>query len=256
MSEDASTADAPALFQPVDDAARRLGKSLLRGVRYGALGVLDPETGAPALSRVNLAPDIDGRPIFLASTLSPHFRALEGDGRCSVLMGTENDAALKGDPLAHPRLAVAGRAERIADPAERARLRARFLGRHPKAALYVDFGDMAFWRLTPESASLNGGYGKAYAPAPADLVTPLETCSGLAEAEASAVAHMNDDHLDAVAHYARAHLALDGDGWRLASLDAEGLDLIRGDRLARLWFETPLPDAAALRSTLVALAKG
>ena len=30
---------------------------------------------------------------------------------------------------------------------ERLALRARFLARHPKSALYADFGDFAFWRI-------------------------------------------------------------------------------------------------------------
>ena len=49
----------------------------------------------------------------------------------------------KGDPLAHPRLTVLGALVRSAD----ARLRRRFLARHPKSALYVGFRDFSFWRI-------------------------------------------------------------------------------------------------------------
>jgi putative heme iron utilization protein len=48
-------------------------------------------------------------------------------------------------------------------------LRAHWLKGHPKAALYIDFADFAFVRLTPESALLNGGFGRAFRLSPEDL---------------------------------------------------------------------------------------
>jgi putative heme iron utilization protein len=99
---------------------------------------------------------------------------------------------------------------------------------------------------------LNAGFGKAYALTPSDLVTGCAGLAALADAEASAVAHMNSDHGDAVDRYA-ALAGGDEAGWRLACLDPEGLDLTRGDRVARLWFETPLTSPGD--RPLVALAK-
>src|SRR3546814_8069469 len=77
------------------------------------------------------------------------------------------------------------------------------LFRSPKAALYVDFPDFSFWRLEIARASLNGGFGRAYAMTPADVLTDLSGREDLLEAEAGAVAHMNADHADAVELYAR-----------------------------------------------------
>ena len=86
-----------------------------------------------------------------------------------------------------------GTAERIAD-GRRAGIRSRFLARHPKAELYADFGDFAFWRLNVEGASFNGGFGKAYAMSAEDLLSPTD--EALDEMEAGAVEHMNADHAD------------------------------------------------------------
>ncbi len=239
-------------LQPVDDAARRLARGLVRGARYGALAVLDPATGGPLASRVAVAPDMDGSPVILISALSGHFGALLADPRASLLLGEPG----RGDPLAHPRLSLQGRALRIEDPGERARLRSRYLGRHPKAQLYVDFADFAFWRIAPDGAALNGGFGRAHALSPADILTPMQGCAGLADMEAEAVAHMNADHADALALYATRLAGAPGDAgpWRLASLDPEGIDLMAGDRLARVWFDPPLVVAADLRPRLSALA--
>ncbi|MEM1029374.1 MAG: DUF2470 domain-containing protein [Myxococcota bacterium] len=239
---------------PVDDKARRRAGNLLRCARHGALAtnadgaVGGPAEGYPAVSRVSVATTMEGHPVFLISELSAHFGALERDPRASLLLGSPG----RGDPLAHGRITVYGRAVRLADD-DRTTARRRFLARHPKAALYADFADFAFWRLDVEGASFNGGFGQAYEMTPEDLlVAPLPE---LADMEEGAVEHMNDDHLDSIADYAHRLLEKKGDGWRLATLDPAGMDLVRADEVARLWFEPPLKRAAELRARLVKLAR-
>src|SRR3954470_17831578 len=105
--------------------APALAKQLLRGVRAGALATLGREDGFPFASLVTVATDSDGSPLFLMSRLAAHTLNLERDPRASHLLAESR----KGDPLAHPRLTVVGRAERTEAP----KARARFLARHPKA---------------------------------------------------------------------------------------------------------------------------
>lgn len=236
------------VLQAVDDDVRRTAKTFLRTARHGALATIDPETGVPMASRVSLATASDGSPVFLISQLSGHFGALENDRRASVLIGEPG----RGDPLAHPRITVFGQASRVPDT-EREQIRSRFLARHPKAELYADFGDFAFWRLEIQGASFNAGFGKAYAMTGADLIA--ETNTDLEAMEGGAVTHMNEDHADAVALYATVLLARGGAAWRLACIDLEGLDLVAGDDVARLWFDPPIATADELRPRLVALTK-
>jgi heme iron utilization protein len=240
----------PDVLQPVDETAKRLGKTLLRTARFGALATLDPLDGSPSVSRVSLATAMDGAPVFLISRLSAHCTNLLEDGRCSLLVGEPG----KGDPLAHPRMTLIGTAAQIAKGPEQTYYRNRYLRRHPKAALYVDFPDFSFWRFETTRASLNGGFGKAYTLTPSDLATPSEGIESLSEMEESAVAHMNADHLAAIERYA-SKAGEQPNEWRLATLDPEGLDLTSGDRVTRLWFDTPLASAAELRPVLVSLAK-
>lgn len=150
----------------VDDDARRLARRLLADAGHGALATLEPDTGHPMASRCAIALDADGVPLLLVSALSAHTGALRADPRCSILVGEPG----AGDALAHPRLTVVGRA-RVILPGKQAatQARTRWLERHPKAALYVDFADFSFWRLEPERASLVGGFGRAYRLSPADL---------------------------------------------------------------------------------------
>lgn len=238
------------VLRPVDGTAIRLGKTLVRSARYGALGTLDPLDGSPSVSRVSLATAMDGAPIFLISRLSSHCTNLLADGKSSLLVGEPG----KGDPLAHPRMTLIGTATQISAGADLAFCRSRYLRRNPKAELYVDFPDFSFWRFETARASLNGGFGKAYALKADDLSTSLDGLDALADMEEGAVSHMNSDHLAAIERYA-AKIGEEPGGWKLSTLDPEGLDLVCGDRAARLWFDRPLSSAAELRPVLVALAK-
>ena len=239
------------ILRETDDQARRQAKALIRSARFAALACLDTKDGAPLISQVNVVVDLDGSPGFLISSLSPHFSALETHSRCALLFGAPG----KGDPAAHPRVSVAGAAYRLEQPADIDRVRRRFLARHPKSALYVDFADFAFWRVEVVRVSLNGGFGKAYEMTARDILSDPADCPGLESVEADAIAHMNADHSDAVALYATGLLNQQPGQWCLVSLDSEGLDLMLGDKIVRLWFDKPLVSADELRPNLMQLAQ-
>jgi len=240
------------VIRETDDEAIRLAKMLLRTARYGALAVLDPQSGAPLASRVAVATDLDGTPLILVSSLSEHTGGLDADRRCSLLLGEPG----KGDPLAHPRISLRCLAERLQrGTSEQVCAERRYLNRHPKARLYAGFGDFAFFRLEVERANLNGGFGKAYHLTRAELVFDGPATDELADAEQPALDHMNADHSDAIDVYARAFAGADGGGWSLTGIDAEGIDIACGDDVRRIVFAEPLGSAEQLRQTLVVLAQ-
>jgi len=158
MSETGPSRGAP-LLREVGDEAIALAAGLLGASGHGTLAVLEPGSGHPLASRTAFACAEDGAPIILVSRLAAHTPALEADPRCSLLVGEPGS----GDPLAHPRITLIGRARRLErGSAEGADARERFLGVHPKSALYADFADFSFWRIEAERASLNGGFGRAW----------------------------------------------------------------------------------------------
>lgn len=244
--------EAVKFIRDTDDEARRLARRLIRGARFAALAVLEPGTGFPFASRVLTGTDVDGAPVILVSGLSVHTDALIADPRASLLFGEPG----KGDPLAHPRITVRTRAEQVGrdDPAHKS-LRARFTARHPKAALYADFPDFAFFRMKPESASLNGGFGKAFVLEAADLLISSAAIADIAEIEPGAIAHMNKDHPEAVETYARVLGKSKKTGWSVCGIDSAGLDLANGDELLRIEFDMPLGQASELRSKLAGLTR-
>lgn len=243
--------DKPSVLRDTDDEARKLARTLLRSARSAALAVLEPgENGFPFVSRALIGIDTDGTPVILISRLSTYTQALALDNRCSLLVGDVG----KGDPLAHARMTVQCLAEKVErDDARHPRLRGRFLRRHPKAELYVDFPDFAFFRLTPQRASLNGGFGRAYVLEGQDLMITSPAIADLAAMEGRAIDHMNSDHADAATRYAQTFCKATEDGWTITGIDAAGLDLSLGDKLKRLEFEQPLQSAAELRPLLVRL---
>ena len=219
-----------------------VGRRLLRTIRAGALATLDRETGFPFASLVTVATDLDGSPLLLMSRLAAHTANLDHDPRASILLAQGG----KGDPLAHPRLTVLGRLARTEEP----RVRARFLARHPKAQLYAGFGDFAFWRMDTTGGHLNGGFARAMALSSDDIRTDLSGAEGLAEIEESAVAHMNEDHREALALYATRLEGAPAGDWRATGLDPEGIDLAAGDLTARAVFDRRVTNGGDLRKML------
>lgn len=242
---------AKSIIRETDAEAIRLARTLMRSARFGSLAVIDADSGRPHVSRVGTATDIDGSPIILVSALAPHTRALFADPRCSLLLGEPG----KGDPLAHPRMTLFCNARVIArNMPSHERVVRRYLNRQPKAELYAGFADFSFIRLEPEGASLNGGFGKAYMLTAEDLVRPNPVDPGLDAMEDGVLAHMNTDHRDAVALYARHFTGAPDGAWVMTGIDADGFDLARNDKVRRVFFDSPLEDETDIRSVLVAMA--
>ncbi|CAN1486567.1 HugZ Putative heme iron utilization protein [Rhabdaerophilaceae bacterium] len=233
--------------QPADFDPVALGRHLLRIVRVGALGTLDPRSGFPVATLVSVATDLDGVPITLVSGLSHHTKNMAADARCSLLLSEGG----RGDPLARPRLTLLARAQTAND----ATVRRRFLARHPKAKLYVDFPDFSFFRLVPERMMLNGGFARAFDGPASHLLADLPDRHSFGALEQSAIDHLNADHADTLVLYARVLCKLPEGPWRATGLDPHGLDLALGDRTARLAFPTPLLDAHDIRQGLHMLAE-
>jgi heme iron utilization protein len=237
---------------PVPDFdPKAIAKGLLRTTRAGSLATIDRNTGHPFASLVNVATDVDGAPSILVSRLSTHTANLEADGRASLLLTSSG----KGDPLAHPRLTLLGTFIQVArDHTDEPRLRRRFLARHPKSELYAGFADFSFWRLRTVSAHLNGGFARAADLKAAEVIADVADAESLIEAEAGAIAHMNEDHAEAVRLYATRLLSAEDGKWRLTGLDPEGLDLALGDATLRLPFPQRVTDPQTLRKVVVELA--
>jgi heme iron utilization protein len=230
----------------------RTCRRLMRRQAHAALATSLPgEPGAcPYVSLVAVACDIDASPLLLLSDLAQHSRNIAAEPRISLLF--EGDARFAADPLAEPRFSLLGQAARLDDK----RLFARFVARHPGAAVYAGFGDFHLYRVTIGRGHLVAGFGRISWVEPAELRF-ADDARALAEAEADIITHMNTDHANAVALYATRLLRRVGEGWRMTGIDPEGIDLRCDNDAARLDFAdhqlAPVLDAEAARGALVAL---
>ena len=110
---------------------------------------------------------------------------------------------------------------------------------------------MPFWRLEPELAHAVAGFGRIETLAP-DEVFP--SAPELITLEESAIAHLNDDHADAVQRYATRLGAADGD-WKITAVDGDGAHLAAGGETLRMNFSTPVFSAEALRMAFASLGR-
>ena len=235
---------------PLDIPPATQAQDLMRRLDRSSLATLLPADGLPwpYSSLVLTAVDHDLSPILLVSDLAEHAKAIAADDRvCLLFDGTQG----LEQPLTGPRLSVFGRAARTTEP----RLRARFLARHPDAQMYADFRDFSFYRIAIDRAHFVAGFGRIGAIEGAALRADPTPWQALIEREADIVAHMNEDHADAVGLYATNLLGLAAGDWRMTGIDAYGCDLRWRGQIARLTFDAPVADAESARKSLVELVR-
>lgn len=227
-----------------------LSRRLIRGAAEATLATL--ADGQPFASLVTPAAAPDLAILLWLSTLSPHTRHLMRDPRCALLFLGPPDGA---NPQTRPRVTVTGQARLIEGP-DGAALKALWLARHPYAALYADFADFGLWRIVPQAAQFVGGFARARPLAAAQLLPDPAAVAAIAAAEPRIVAHMNEDHADAVDAIAQGLLGQAGSGWRFAAVDVDGCWLSHGAgeamALARYDFPVPVATSGAVRDALVA----
>ncbi|BCX18094.1 MAG: pyridoxamine 5'-phosphate oxidase [Geminicoccaceae bacterium] len=224
-------------------------RRLLREQPRAALGTLLGETGEPYVSLAMVTVDHDAEPVLLISDLADHTRNIRRDPRVSLLFDGTAGLAVA---LTGARASVQGRAVCI-DGDER--LAKRYVAHHPDAELYLGFKDFHLFKVRIEKAHLVAGFGRIHWVEGEKIRFDTSGTAALAAAEAEIVAHMNEDHADAVQLYAERLLGRTGGGWKLTGVDPEGADLRREGETARLWFDKPVHDAESCRVELVRLVK-
>lgn len=160
--------DTPSPIRPTDAEARQIARDLIKHAHFGSLAVLHPETGLPHVTRIAVGTTSTGSPLTLISDLSFHTAALRKIPTCSLLLG---EPKAKGDPLTHPRITLQCTTRFLPrNTPDHTQIRDRYLAHQPKAKLYIDFADFNFVLFAIQSASLNGGFGKAYALTTKDCI--------------------------------------------------------------------------------------
>jgi heme iron utilization protein len=234
MNRHAGPPAAPGADAPREPSPAERASTLVHLGRTGMLASLSRRhPGHPFGSVMPYALDESRRPLFLISSMAMHTQNLEADGRASLLV---TGPGAGQDPLAAGRVTLLGEGRRVpADgvPASRE----RYLARHPRATAWVDFEDFAFWRLEVADLYWVGGFAamdwvdaRAYGAAAPDPLA--DVAPGILE-------HMNGDHADSLALFARV----------LAGEVADEATMLEVDRLG---FKLRLVSAGRLHTTRIA----
>ena len=190
----------------------------------------------------------DGHPVFLISELAEHTKNLRDDPRASLLIAQGG----ADDPLANGRITLVG----DCTPCDEPSVRAAYLERHPNAGYYIDFKDFRMWRLEVFALRYIGGYGRmSWVPVQAWLAAEPDPLAPFAD---GIIAHMNDDHADAMPLYCRAFSrAQDIEVATMTSIDRYGFEMSAqtqgGPRPIRLAFPEPISTRDEARKALVSL---
>lgn len=224
-------------------------RCLLRGAAAAVLATQADGQPFASLATPATAPDL--APLLWLSTLSEHTRQLAAEPRCALLV---QGPPAERNPQTAPRLTLTGVAERVPQP-ELALLKARWLAKHPYAALYADFGDFALWRIRPGGAQLVGGFARAFRIRLGELLPDATAVAAVAAAEAEIIGHVNADHPDAVLAIATGLLGGAAGAWRLVAVDVDGCDVALEEDVRRLGFPAPVADPDGVRAALIRAAR-
>jgi heme iron utilization protein len=220
------------------------GRRLLR--RGGRAALATSRNGAPYVSLVLYAVDLDASPLLLLSDLARHSRNITFDPRVSLLLDGTTEFA---EPLTGPRLTLLGQAGAIDDP----RLLRRFTARHPASEAYAGFADFQLYRVAVEGGHLVAGFGRIVWIDAGDLLFTEDTAA-IAAAEPAIVTQVNERMPALLARSLERQLGLDGASCRATGIDPEGLDVRCGDVVARLEFTAPVSGPEAVAAALAQLA--
>lgn len=224
-------------------------RTLAAQLATGTLATLSQDPpGYPYGSFVTVALDA-GHPVFLISELAEHTKNLRRDPRASLMLA-EGGA---GDPLANGRITLLGECKPATDRESAAKA---YLAVHPNAAYYADFKDFSYWRLEVISVRYIGGYGRMSWVSAEDWLQAEPDPIG--PHAAGIIAHMNDDHADAMPLYCRAFsLGTEVTEATMTGIDRYGFEMSattpEGPRPIRLGFAAPIATPTDARKALVAM---
>jgi putative heme iron utilization protein len=182
------------------------------------------------------------RPIIYISHIAQHTKNIQRDPRVSLTViekNTESD-----DVQARGRVTCVADVRPIG-PDESA-VQERYFRYFPSARQYERTHDFAFFRLELVRVRFIGGFGEIYWVEPDEFMTQNPFSF---QQESRILEHMNNDHADALRHYAGGASAT------MVGIDAGGFDLLASGKKLRLEFDAPIHTMDEARQALIAMAK-
>lgn len=252
MNQHAAPAPSAVPAAPEPGHAERV-RTLLESESVGTLATQSQRhPGFPFASVMPYALGDGAAPLFLISGMAIHTQNLLADPRASLLV---MQSGAGSDPLGAPRATLLGTVAKIDEPS--AAIREAYLARHPSARYWIDFSDFAFFRLDVSDVYFVGGFGVMGWVAAGDY--RAAEADPLMEAAAGILAHMNEDHGEAMVAIARHFGGLEAEQVTMVSIDRLGfvvrVKTAAGMKGLRLAFPEPVRTRDEARRALVAMTR-
>jgi heme iron utilization protein len=244
-NDEAESAQLIAKDQALIDA-----EALTRASSYGSLATLSAKMeGWPFGSVVPFALDGEGQPIILIADIAEHTRNIKADNRVSLMA---HSVPKEGDVQAQGRVTLLGRAMKIEGDAT-VEASARYLAKVPQAVEYHRTHGFDHYRVVLERVRYIGGFGKIFW-LEAGAWKSRGQDAALAAAAPGAIAHLNDDHRDAMVLCCKGFYGAEVSGARAVALDAWGFDVVSEGDERRFRFDfAERASAETLRHRVVAV---
>ena len=216
-------------------------RSLMLSASFGVLSTVSVDlAGYPFGSVTPYCMDRMCRPIIYISPIAQHTRNIVADSRVSltVMERTESD-----DVQSKGRVTCIANAVEVPDGDRDAQ--ERYFRYFPSARQYQDTHAFEFFRLELVRVRFIGGFGQIFWMEPEEfgMANPFSSVE-----ETKIIQHMNQDHSDVVSRTG-------GGVSQMVGIDAEGFDLLRGGRKARIAFAAPVKNLEEARRALIDLAR-
>jgi len=208
---------------------------------FGVLSTISVDlAGYPFGSVTPYCMDRMCRPIIYISPIAQHTKNIVADSRVSltVMERTESD-----DVQAQGRVTYIANAVEV--PAGDRDARERYFRYFPLSRQYENTHAFEFFRLELARVRFIGGFGQIFWMEPEEfgMTNPFSAVD-----ETKIIQHMNQDHSDVIK---RAVAGVS----EMVGIDAEGFDVLRGDRKVRIAFATPVKNLEEARRAFVDLAR-
>jgi putative heme iron utilization protein len=210
---------------------------------FGVLSTLSIDVpGYPFGSVTPYCADDYCRPIVYISYIAQHTKNILAAPRVSLTVVERNMDS--DDVQAQGRVTCIADARPVAE--NESAVRERYFRYFPSARQYEQTHDFGFFRLELVRVRFIGGFGQIYWVEPDEFMTKNPFSP---QQESQVIGHMNQDHADALRHYAHGVPSV------MIGIDAEGLDLRTARKKLRVEFESPVGDMDQARQTLIAMAR-
>jgi heme iron utilization protein len=218
-------------------------------------GVLATQGKYPFASLIRYSPDSQGLPVLLLSRIAEHTKNLANSNKVSLLVldtPEKNNPAINIQECA--RMTLMGTLTMLQTGIDEYDecLQTHFAF-FPETRDYHRQLDFDVYRLQVESCRYVGGFAAAHTLSANDYME----INPLSWSERKAImAHMNEDHRDAMVHYCETlSIPLNGHTPELVALDRFGFQLRTGKQVVRLSFPHEVTDRSTARDAFVTMAR-